>query len=303
MLTIVTVILPVFLLILIGYGMRRLQFPGEGFWSPAERLVYWAMFPALIVTTLASADFTQLKAWPIVLVTDVAILVVSAISFLVKRWYRIDNRAFTSVFQGATRMNTYIGFSIAFGVFGKEGLAAAAIAVTAIVPLVNILGVLVLTKYGDTRAAKRRSVGGEVVRNPLIIACVIGGALNLTGTGSPPFVGPLLEILARAALPLGLLAVGAALSLEALRNAGKVAATTSILKLLVSPGTGLLLIWGLGLEGVEAFVAVLFAGLPTATSAYILARQLGGDAPLMANLVTTQTLLAILTLPLVLALV
>ncbi len=303
MLTIVTVILPVFLLILIGYGMRRLQFPGEGFWSPAERLVYWVMFPALIVTTLASADFTQLKVWPIVIVTDVAILVVSAISFLVKRWYRIDNPAFTSIFQGATRMNTYIGFSIAFGVYGNEGLAAAAIAVAAIVPLVNILGVLVLTKYGDTRAAKRRSVGGEVVRNPLIIACVIGGALNLTGTGSPPFVGPLLEILARAALPLGLLAVGAALSLEALRNAGKVAATTSTLKLLVLPGTALLLVWGLGLEGVEAFVAVLFAGLPTATSAYILARQLGGDAPLMANLVTTQTLLAILTLPLVLALV
>jgi predicted permease len=109
------------------------------------------------------------------------------------------------------------------------------------------------------------------------------------------------RILGQAALPLGLLAVGAALSIQAARAAGGIVIATSAVKLLILPAITFGLLRVLGVQGVEASIAVLFTGLPTATSSYILASQYGGDARLMASIISVQTLLSIISLPLVIA--
>ncbi len=299
---IVLVVLPVFALILVGNVLRRRGFPGDDFWAPVERLVYWVLFPALLVTTLAEADFTRLAAGRMVVTIVTAILVMTAITLALRPILGVTGPTFTSVYQGTVRMNAYIGLSVALGVYGTEGLAAAALTVAAFVPLVNVLGVLILARYGSNAQPGLRRTVVMLARNPLIVACALGGSLNLTGIGLPPVIGPVLDILSRAALPLGLLAVGAALNLGAVRRSVAIVLGTSALKLLGLPALAALGVWLVGLRGVEAFVALLFAALPTATSSYILARQLGGDAPLMANLVTVQTLASLLTLPVVLSL-
>jgi malonate transporter and related proteins len=145
-------------------------------------------------------------------------------------------------------------------------------------------------------------VARQIVTNPLILACLAGAVLNLTGIGPPPVLGEMLRLLGRAALPIGLLAVGAALDLEAARRAKRVSGLASLLKLAALPALAYGLGAAFGADGVALSVGVVFAAVPTATSAYILARQLGGDAALMANLCTLQTLLALVTLPLVLVL-
>ncbi len=300
--TILLVVLPVFALILVGNVLRRRGFPGDDFWAPVERLVYWVLFPALLVTTLAEADFTRLAAGRMVVTIVTAILVMTAITLALRPILGVTGPTFTSVYQGTVRMNAYIGLSVALGVYGTEGLAAAALTVAAFVPLVNVLGVLILARYGSNAQPGLRRTVVMLARNPLIVACALGGSLNLTGIGLPPVIGPVLDILSRAALPLGLLAVGAALNLGAVRRSVAIVLGTSALKLLGLPALAALGVWLVGLRGVEAFVALLFAALPTATSSYILARQLGGDAPLMANLVTVQTLASLLTLPVVLSL-
>ncbi len=299
---ILLVVLPVFALILVGNVLRRRGFPGDDFWAPVERLVYWVLFPALLVTTLAEADFTRLAAGRMVVTIVTAILVMTAITLALRPILGVTGPTFTSVYQGTVRMNAYIGLSVALGVYGTEGLAAAALTVAAFVPLVNVLGVLILARYGSNAQPGLRRTVVMLARNPLIVACALGGSLNLTGIGLPPVIGPVLDILSRAALPLGLLAVGAALNLGAVRRSVAIVLGTSALKLLGLPALAALGVWLVGLRGVEAFVALLFAALPTATSSYILARQLGGDAPLMANLVTVQTLASLLTLPVVLSL-
>lgn len=299
---ILLVVLPVFALILVGNVLRRRGFPGDDFWAPVERLVYWVLFPALLVTTLAEADFTRLAAGRMIVTIVTAILVMTAITLALRPILGVTGPTFTSVYQGTVRMNAYIGLSVALGVYGTEGLAAAALTVAAFVPLVNVLGVLILARYGSNAQPGLRRTVVMLARNPLIVACALGGSLNLTGIGLPPVIGPVLDILSRAALPLGLLAVGAALNLGAVRRSVAIVLGTSALKLLGLPALAALGVWLVGLRGVEAFVALLFAALPTATSSYILARQLGGDAPLMANLVTVQTLASLLTLPVVLSL-
>ncbi|MEX0921215.1 MAG: AEC family transporter [Rhodovibrionaceae bacterium] len=303
MLQILLVILPVFLLIFLGWVCRKRGFPGEGFWAPAEKLTYFILFPALLVATLAEADFSGLDLLPMALAVDGAILLMTALTLALKPLLGIDGPGFTSLYQGAIRMNSYIGLSVSYGLFGAAGLTAAALAVAAIVPLANVCCVLILARYGSAAQPTVLGVLKEFARNPLILGCVLGGLLNATGLGLPPVADDMLHILGRAALPLGLLAVGAALSLQAVKNVKALAFGITVLKLAVLPAITLGIALLLGVQGTALAVAVLFNALPTATSSYILARQLGGDAQLMAALVTLQTAASMLTIPLVLALV
>lgn len=303
MLDIILVILPVFLLIFLGWRCRKRDFPGDHFWAPAEKLTYFLLFPSLLIATLAEADFSDLAILPMALSVDGAILIMTALTLALRPVIGIDGPGFTSLYQGAIRMNSYIGLSVSYGLFGEAGLTAAAMAVAAIVPLANVCCVTILARYGKAAQPTLLGTLREFARNPLILGCVIGGLLNVTGIGLPPVLGDMLHILGRAALPIGLLAVGAALSLKAVQDVKALAFGITVLKLIVLPAITVTIALLLGLEGPAFAVAVLFNALPTATSSYILARHLGGDAHLMAALVTLQTGAAMFTLPAILVLV
>ncbi|MCG8359072.1 MAG: AEC family transporter [Kiloniellales bacterium] len=300
---ILTAVLPVFLLIFLGTAFRRTGFLGAAFWEAAERLTYFALLPALLVRTLADADFAGLAALAMAGAIMLAILVMATGLLLVRPLLSLDGPAFTSLFQGTQRTNTYIGLAVAAGLFGPPGLAAAAIAVAATVPLVNILSVAALARFAATTAPSVRGTVWAFVRNPLLLACLLGLLLNASGLGLPQLIEPLLTIMGRGALPLGLLAVGAGLNFATVRGSGRLLAASCGLKLLVMPGLTAFACWALGANGLTAAVAVMFNALPTATSTYILARQMGGDAPAMAAMITLQTAVALVALPVVLVLI
>jgi hypothetical protein len=299
-LPIIFAIAPVFLLIFLGYAVRARHLLADGFWEPAERLIYFVLFPALLVATLADAEFADLDIAPMAGALVAAIGAMVAVLLLLRPLLSLSGPAYTSVFQGVVRQNTYIGLAVAFAVFAEQGLAAAAVAVAVIVPLVNLLSVTVLARFGTGGQASWQGAARQVARNPLIIACAVGILLNVTGIGLPPVVGPLLEILGRAALPLGLMAVGAGLDLTAARTAGPPVAVAVGLRLIALPAVTVLACQLLDVGPVAAFVAILFNATPASPSSYILARLLGGDARLMAGIVTVQTALSLVTLPLVL---
>jgi malonate transporter len=195
-----------------------------------------------------------------------------------------------------------VGLAVAAGAHGRPGVSLAAICVAATVPLVNLLSVAVLSRYAAPSAARARAVAVAVATNPLILACALGILLNVSGLGLPPVLESLLAALGSAALPLGLMAVGAGLDLGAARSAGARVATAAASKLLLLPGLTAAALFAFGIGGTAYGVALLYASLPCSASAYVLARQLGGDAALMASIITVETLAAILTMPLVLTL-
>lgn len=290
--TVLLATLPVFVLIVLGLVLARTGFVATGFWAPAEKLTYYALFPPLIVVTLAEANLTLADVADAAIALTVAILAMTVGLMATRTLVREPVGVFASTVQGAVRMNTYIGLAIAAGLFGDAGVTAAAIAIAVIVPVVNVISVLA---HGTD--VKPLALARQLATNPLILACVIGLALNGSGMGLPPVIGPTLEILGRGALTIGLLAVGAALDFGEVRQfAGRIAVTT-LLKLAVLPLITAFLCLAVGLDGITASVVVMYNGLPTATSAYILARQLGGHAPLMAGLTTVQTAVAAVTLP------
>jgi malonate transporter len=302
MIEVFTSVLPIFLLILMGWLFKRSSLLEDYGWVALERLTYFVLFPCLLAATLAKADFTGFGISSVAVAIFGAIMLVTASLLLWKSLSKEEGARFTSIYQGSVRMNTYIGLSLAAAFYGEKGLAAAALAIAIIVPLVNVSCVTMLAWFGNAAGRGWQGVLDACFKNPLILGSFAGLALNITGWGMPPLLGTMAEILAEAALPLGLLAVGAALHLEAINQSGVIVLATSAIKLVAMP----LLTWGLlkmfGVDGVEGSIAVLFNALPTATSSYILASQYGGDAKLMASIISVETLLSMMTLSGVLAL-
>lgn len=289
---------PIFALIVLGLGLNRGGFPGPSFWPGAERIAYFILFPALLVHRLALARLDQYAVAPVAAVIVAQLLGMTALVYALRRWLQTDGPAFSSVYQGAIRFNTYVGLAVVLALFPAEGGAVAALIMAIMIPLINVLCVLVLNAHANGSATVM-GILRDLGANPLILACLIGIVLNVSGIGLPWGSAAVLEILARAALPLGLLAVGAGLRLEGLRRPGLLALASG-LKLLVMPIWVAILCRLLQPGSLETAVLVTFAALPGASTAYILARQLGGDAPLMAVIVTIEIAAALVTLPMVL---
>lgn len=303
MLTILFAILPIFAVILIGHGTVRRPLLSPLFWAEADRLVFYLLFPALLLVSVAEAPLGHLTLGPLVLATAASLLLVSGGLLLLRRRITADGPSFTSVFQGAIRQNSYLCFAVALALEGQPGVEALAIAVAIYVPIVNVLSTVVLMHYGAL--ASRGGLGRvflAVLKNPLMVAILLGLALNVSGTGLHAALVSVLTILGNAALCLGLLAVGAGLDLGAARSEARLVALGVLVKLAAMPLLALAATRLFGVEGLASFALVLLAGSPTAGAAYIMARQMGGNAPLVANIITVQVFVSLVSLPLVLGL-
>ncbi|WP_409524582.1 AEC family transporter [Nitrincola sp. MINF-07-Sa-05] len=290
---------PVFALLMLGYLARSFRFPGDAFWQPAERATYYVLFPALLVRRLSDASLSGDESMALVLAVLLLLALGTLLCFLLRPLLQLPAAAFTSFYQGGMRFNTFVALAASAALYSDSGIALAAVIAAVMIPLLNLLCILVFARY-TSASPSLAGVLKTLVTNPLILACLLGLLINVTLGGLPALVVPVFDLLAQMALPLGLLAVGAGLSLPALRHSGRALAAASVVKLLALP----LLAWGLArllhLSDEATGVFLLFASVPTATSAYILARQLQGDAPLMAAIITGQTLLSMLSMPLIL---
>lgn len=291
-------IFPVFLLLVLGNLARRSGFLGEPFWEQTERGTYYVLFPALLVTKLGAADFDwQASQW-LVLAALIMPFCAATLCFGLQCVLRLNAYDFTAFFQGGIRLNNFIGLGLA-ATMPDPALTLLALLMAVFIPLMNVLSVTVLSIYAGTEPNYRK-VLRSLLRNPLVLACAVGMLLNYLQWLPPLVVMDVLGMLGAMAAPLGLLAVGAGLRLKALRTAGWAFAWSTVLKLVLIPLLGLTIAWLLALDALATSVFVMYTALPTASSAYILTRQMGGNATLMAGIITGQTLLSMLTLPLVL---
>ncbi|MCV6638533.1 AEC family transporter [Candidatus Albibeggiatoa sp. nov. NOAA] len=291
------ILAPIFLIIIFGYILKHLQFLEPQVWNGFEKLVYFVSFPALLIHNLSTAQINHDVFFEIALTLIATILFMTLVLVLASSLWRSDLKAFTSVFQGGLRFNSYIGLAIVAIWLPDTGVALAAIAMMSMIPLLNVLCVLILKVYATHTPVCWRDVSTDLVKNPLIIGCVIGISLNILQIQLPQELQQSFKLVGQATLPLGLLAVGAALELHHFWR--------SFLNIIVSSGIKLVIfpLIVLGIHAVVQFechvyqIVLLFSALPTATSSYILAKQLGGDAELMANIISAQVVLSLFSLP------
>ncbi|HUL57455.1 MAG TPA: AEC family transporter [Usitatibacter sp.] len=285
-------ILPNFVLIVIGLALaRRFDF-GRDFWAGLEKLVYYLLFPALLFRSLAVAriDFAA-QALPIA-----ASLVFTAAGFALSvaagPIFRLDRKLNASGSQCGYRFNTYVGLAIAGSLFGNPGVATAALLLGVMIPLANFFAVAMLAAHGN------RGFLRELATHPLLVSSLAGLAWNAAGLPLPGFADQTLNLLAICALPAGLLSVGAAMRIEEGVGPAAAHAWWLVVKLAAVPAIALGLVRAFGLHGVEASVVVLCAALPTASNAYILAVRMTGDGRAVATQITIGTVISMATLPL-----
>ncbi|MBD8573145.1 AEC family transporter [Pseudomonas syringae] len=293
---VLTTLCPIILLIALGVVIKARAFVADSFWPGAERIGYYILLPSLFFYSLSTANLSQVPINDMAWVLLASTLGSAALLYAFRGRMAEQGAAFTSVFQGGIRFNNFIGVTVAAGLFGSSGVAMAAVANAIIVPTVNILCVLVFARCTPTHQALG-SVLRSLFTNPLLVSCLLGVLARISGLTLPAWLSPMLASLGSAALPMGLLCVGAALSLGSLRLHLRPIACASVIKFLVMPTAAYLLCRSAGFGGQAAAVAVIFQALPTASSSYVMARQMGGDALLMANIIAAQTVAAAVILP------
>ena len=306
MAVVISALLPVFLLIVLGFILKRSLMRLETQWHGLERLTYYVLFPMLLVQTLVKADLSKVPVagvgGALLLSALLMSLLCLALRPILPRW-DIDGPAFTSIFQGATRWQTYVALAVSGNLFGETGLALASVAMVAIIPLVNVLSVSVLAHYASPEKQSVRAIVMTVVKNPLIWACAIGLAVNVTHLPLPKIWHEVAEALGRSSLGIGLLVTGAGLQLQGMFRPSLAASVTVFLKLVLMPVLAIALALWFGISGSSLVIVAACSAVPTSSSAYVMARQMGGDAPLLAQIITLQTILAAITMPMVIALV
>jgi malonate transporter len=302
-------LLPVFIVIMIGAVLRRTKLIGEAHWPGVDQICYFVLFPAIIFKEIAAADFSSVPVWRMAGAMIVGLFVMFALLLVLRvplsSALRINGPQFTSLFQGATRWHTFIAFAIVPLFFGDGALALAAISAATMTPILNVVCVIVMSLYarGDGEAPSAQRLALVVLRNPFFLSSMGGVLFQLLGLPLPAIATQVLDMIGRGALGLALLTVGAGLHFgEAAANKMTVGLAT-VLKLLVLPLFMYLTLRLFGVSGTPAAVAIICSAVPTGSGAYVLARQMGGDAPLVANILTAQVVCAAVTIPLVLTLI
>jgi len=281
-------------LIALGALLRRTLLPDGAVWAGLEKLVFFVLLPALLAGAIGGVDLARLPLGGMAATIWGTLLIGTGLSLGLARALGHGHAAATSILQGGIRYNNLLAFAAAGALLGAPGIAMGGVATGFIVPMAQLIVTLGFA-LGGGRALDPRRLARQIALNPLLLACAAGFALAALG-GPPPGAAGLLRSLAQASLATGLLCVGAALTPGALRDRWRSQALVAVLKLLVMPAIALVLARWAGLAPLAAAIAVLFMAQPTAPTAYVQARAMGGDAPLMAAMITGQHVLALASL-------
>lgn len=298
--------MPVFLLIFGGAVLRRISIIPSEHWGSLERISYFVLLAPLLVLSLYRSEFENISFSGTAATFTVALITFLILGVLfrmpVKLALGINDSSYSSVFQGFTRWNAFVALAIAEKFLGPNGMAVVIIGIAITVLPLNVANVIMLSWLGKKSAASP-SLFRQFAGNPVIIGSVTGLLLKTSGVELYAPIEDTLELLSRATLPVGLLLVGAGLILHLPKSAFSAAVFTSVIRLVLAPIVYFILGRYFGLAGVELIAVTISGSVPTAMSGYLLAKQMGGDAPLMAGIKTMQVIASFITIPIVILIV
>lgn len=292
-------ILPIFALLLFGALLQYNKFPAEHFWSSVDKLVYWVLFPAMLFFNISQVDLSSPVLPSYAMIIGFALAFTCLLVLIISVFGRVDRPTGTSVLQACIRFNSFIALAIANAVYGEEGLILATLGAAILIPSVNVILVIsMVSLHGKKGSSLSTLLIKELFKNPLILSIFAGVMVNLADIEKVFLLTDMTGILSRATLPLVLLAVGASLRISAFKSSGMLLTLSTVVRLAGFPLAIGLACAFLGLGPLESCVAILFGAVPTATSGYVLAKQLGGNAPILSVFISVQTGLTVITLPL-----
>ena len=295
----INIILPVFLIIGLGYVLRVIKFIGDDANTALSRLVFYVAAPALLFHSTSQTPLHRSVNIQALLLIAVVTAVVGFTVYIAGARSSPQRRGVLA--QGSHRSNmVFVGLPIIANAYGDSVLVPAAVLIGFMVVWYNLLAVLFLTLPHRRTSARAPSVWissvVKMIMNPLIIGCVGGLVVSASGMRVPVTLARALDLVGRTALPLALISVGAGLEFGKLRAEIVGSALVSVMKLVVYPALVYFGLVMLKFEGVDLEVPVLLMATPTAVVSYIMAKEMNGDEKLAGAIIIGSTTASILTM-------
>lgn len=289
------VTLPVFAMVFVGIGLKRIGWIDHHFVNIASSLVFKATMPTLIFLSLIKADLDVALNPRLLAFFALATLASFALSWAWAVW-RVPFADRGVYVQGAFRGNCgIVGLALAASMYGDYGLSAGGLLLGVVILSYNALSVVVLSAYRPGQSADWQRVMKHVVRNPLIISVLMALPFTWWSITLPGWLMTSGEYFASLTLPLALICIGATLSIGALRDDSRTATSASLLKMVTLPLLGTAAAWLVGFEGPELGLLFLFFACPSAAASFVMVKAMGGNAKLAANIIAITTLVASVT--------
>ena len=290
---------PVFVLILSGNLLKHFGLTNDVFLQTSDKLIYYIFFPLLLFWKIGSASTDLFSNSGLYKSAILAILIVYLLSTAFIVIFKVSDFKVGSFSQSCYRFNSYIGVAIVLSALGEEGIQHLGILMGMIIPIINVLCVSTLIWFSGEKALPLKRMGQIIkglISNPLILACISGIIYANLAEGFPPYIEGLLQLCSFAALPLAMLSIGAALSIDSIKDNFKLSLIASCFKLVLLPVVGYLFLMLFGVTGVALKVGLIYFALPTSTSLYILSSQLNSDTELASAAIALSTILSFFSL-------
>ena len=286
---------PVFVMVFLGIGLRRVGWIDQAFISTASALVFKATLPTLVFLSIIRADLDATFN-PALLGFYLAATLISFGLVWVWSTRRITREDRGVYVQGAFRGNCgIVGLALAANLYGDYGLSAGGLLLGLVIVVYNTLSVVVLLAYHPEKSMNFASTARDIARNPLILAVIAALPVAASGLTLPGWVMTSGDYFASLTLPLALLCIGATISLKSLRSDSGSAMGSSLWKMVLLPVGCTFAAWLAGFEGRELGLMFLFFASPTAAASFVMVKALGGNDKLAANIIALTTLLASVT--------
>lgn len=289
---------PVFLLIIIGYILKRYKVTNKEFVSITNRINYILTLPALLFTDISKTDIKAVFDLKYVLFC----MIVTTVSFFVLWWLSkilIKDKTIVGAFVQASFRGSAAVLGVAFiqNMYGDSGMAPLMIVGT--VPLYNIYSVIVLTFESNTGTKKSmKSALINICTSPIILAIFAGVIASLIQLKLPFIINKSLNNIASVATPMALIAIGA--GFEGKKAIAKLKPTfiSSMIKLVILPAIFLPIAIMMGFRDQKLVALMIMLAAPTTASCYIMASSMGNDEVLTSSVVVMTTFLSSITLTL-----
>lgn len=288
---------PICLMLLLGILLRRFHIINDVFIDTASKLVFKVTLPALLFLSIIKSDSIGGSSFPLVTYGVLANILFFLFCTITVKWLLKDNHQHGVVIQGAFRSNTgIIGLAYVANAYGEQGVAIAAIYVAAITVLYNILAVITLSPRGQqSNRHTYRNMLISIIKNPLIIAITLAFVIHKLPISVPQMLINTGQYFANMTLPLALLCTGGSLNISELKHDKVSNFISSSYKLILCPFFITLGGFFWGFRGLELGILFFMTAAPTAAASYVMARAMGGNPTLAANIIALTTVTSMVT--------
>lgn len=292
------IVAPVFLIVVLGYVLKKLNVINENFVAVTSKFVFNVSLPAFIFMKLYNIDLgAAIDAGQIIYIYAGTIFIYLAV-WLISIPFINDGKNLSVFVQGAFRGNyAIVGLAIISNLYGNGGLAKATLILAFILPLYNVLAVIILTV--PMRKIKKQNLKGtfiEIIFNPLIVAVIIALPLAYFKLELPSMIFASGNFLSDVALPMALIGIGGSLNFENVKKASGLAFTSSTIKLIILP---LILTTGayyFGYRNIDLGIMFILFSCPTAIVSFIMAEAMGCNSRLAGNIIVISTIGSVITI-------